>query len=68
VNNLHVDESLVTLDTILVKDLGADSLDLVELLMEIEDHFGIKISDETAEKIITIKDIVDYIDEQKNEN
>lgn len=44
-----------------VDDLGADSLDLVELIMSFEDKFGIEISDEEAEKIITVKDALDYI-------
>jgi len=46
-----------------VDDLGADSLDLVELIMSFEDKFGIEISDEEAEKIVTVKDALDYIDE-----
>jgi acyl carrier protein len=45
-----------------VDDLGADSLDLVELIMAFEDKFGVEISDEDAEKIITVKDALDYID------
>ncbi|PIU29479.1 MAG: acyl carrier protein [Candidatus Omnitrophica bacterium CG07_land_8_20_14_0_80_50_8] len=45
-----------------VDDLGADSLDLVELIMAFEDKFGIEISDEDAEKIVTVKDTLDYID------
>jgi len=45
-----------------VDDLGADSLDLVELIMAFEDKFGIEISDEDAEKIVTVKDALDYID------
>lgn len=44
-----------------VDDLGADSLDLVELIMAFEDKFGIEISDEDAEKIVTVKDTLDYI-------
>jgi len=45
-----------------VDDLGADSLDLVELIMSLEDKFSIEISDEEAEKIISVKDALDYID------
>ncbi len=45
-----------------VDDLGADSLDLVELIMSLEDKFSIEISDEEAEKIITVKDALDFID------
>ena len=45
-----------------IDDLGADSLDLVELIMAFEDKFGIEISDDDAEKIITVKDALDYIE------
>jgi len=45
-----------------IDDLGADSLDLVELIMALEDKFDIEISDEDAEKIITVKDALDYIE------
>jgi acyl carrier protein len=45
-----------------VDDLGADSLDLVELIMALEDKFGVEISDEDAEKIISVKDVLDYIE------
>jgi len=44
-----------------IQDLGADSLDLVELIMAMEDQFGLKISDEDAEKIQTVQDLIDYI-------
>ena len=64
---LQVDEKAVTIETSLT-DLGADSLDTVELLMEIEDHFEIEIPNEDAEKLVTIENAVDYIAEQKNEN
>ena len=49
-----------------VDDLGADSLDLVELIMSFEDKFGIEISDEEAEKIISVKDALDYINSHTN--
>ena len=45
-----------------VDDLGADSLDLVELIMSMEEEFDIEISDEEAEKLVTVKDVFDYID------
>jgi len=45
-----------------VEDLGADSLDLVELIMSFEDKFGVEISDEFAEKLITVKDVLDFIE------
>ncbi len=44
-----------------VEDLGADSLDLVELIMSFEDKFGVEISDEAAEKLVTVKDVLDFI-------
>jgi acyl carrier protein len=45
-----------------VEDLGADSLDLVELIMSFEDKFAVEISDEAAEKLITVKEVLDYIE------
>lgn len=56
-----VDEEELTLETNLVADLGAESLDIVTLLMEFEDTFDKKIPDEDAEKLITIGDAVNYI-------
>ena len=57
---LGVEEAQVTQDKAFVADLGADSLDTVELVMALEDEFGIEIPDEDAEKITTIKNAVDY--------
>ena len=48
-----------------VDDLGADSLDLVELIMSMEEEFGVDISDEDAEKIVTVKDAMDYVAKRK---
>ena len=62
VDQLGVDESEVTDDASFVDDLGADSLDTVELVMALEEEFGIEIPDEDAEKIITVGDAVKYID------
>ncbi|HEX7561037.1 MAG TPA: acyl carrier protein [Candidatus Humimicrobiaceae bacterium] len=45
-----------------VEDLGADSLDLVELIMSFEDKFGVEISDEAAEKLVIVKDVLDFIE------
>ena len=56
-----VDVLKITKDTTFQEDLGADSLDVVELVMELEDVFGIQISDEDAEQIVTIGDAVNYI-------
>jgi acyl carrier protein len=58
---LSVDISEVKPEASFVDDLGADSLDLVELIMSMEEEFDIDISDEDAEKIITVKDAIDYI-------
>jgi acyl carrier protein len=56
-----VDEEQVTDDASFQGDLDADSLDLVELIMELEDQFGLKISDEDAQKIATVGEAVDYV-------
>jgi len=62
VEQLGVDESEVTATASFVDDLGADSLDTVELVMAFEEGFGIEIPDEDAEKIQTVQDAVKYID------
>jgi len=62
VDQLGVEEDLVTSDASFVDDLGADSLDTVELVMALEEEFGIEIPDEDAEKITRVKEAVDYID------
>lgn len=59
---LGVDKAKVTATTSFVNDLGADSLDTVELIMEMEDAFGVSIPDEDAEKIQTIGDAVKYVE------
>lgn len=58
---LGVDRSEITPDASFVEDLGADSLDTVELVMAFEEAFNIEIPDEDAEKIVKVKDAVDYI-------
>lgn len=63
VEQLGVSEEEVTLEASFIEDLGADSLDLVELIMAMEEEFGIEISDEDAEKIQTVQDVVTYINE-----
>ncbi|MCX7971314.1 MAG: acyl carrier protein [Negativicutes bacterium] len=65
VEQLTVDEDKVTMDASFIDDLGADSLDIVELIMAFEEEFDVEISDEVAEKIKTVKDAVDYIDKEK---
>ena len=67
VEQLGVDEEEVTPDASFVDDLGADSLDTVELVMAFEEEFGIEIPDEDAEKILTVGDALKYIDEHQTE-
>ena len=64
VEQLGVDEEEVTPDASFVDDLGADSLDTVELVMAFEEEFGIEIPDEDAEKITRVKEAIEYIDAQ----
>ena len=65
VEQLGVDADEVTPDASFTDDLGADSLDIVELIMAFEEEFGIEISDEDAEKIKRVTDAVEYIDKNK---
>jgi len=60
---LGVDEDQVTGDAAFMDDLGADSLDTVELVMALEEEFDIEISDEDAEKIVTVQDAIGYIED-----
>jgi acyl carrier protein len=62
---LNVDESEVTPEAHFIDDLGADSLDTVELVMALEEEFGVEISDEDAEKIQTVGDVIKYIEQHK---
>ncbi|WP_280769021.1 acyl carrier protein [Salipaludibacillus daqingensis] len=59
---LGVDETEVKKEATFKEDLGADSLDVVELVMELEDEFDLEISDEDAEKIATVGDVIEYIE------
>ena len=61
VEQLGVDENEITLESSFVDDLGADSLDVVELIMALEEEFNVEIPDEDAEKIVTVGDALDYI-------
>ncbi len=58
---LGIDIEEVTMESSFIDDLGADSLDIVELLMALEEEFDIEIPDEEAEKLVTVSDVVDYI-------
>ncbi len=62
IDRLGVDESKVTLDASFKEDLGADSLEVVELVMELEDEFGHEISDDEAESITTVGDAIQFIE------
>lgn len=61
VEHLGVEESKVTETAAFIDDLGADSLDTVELVMAFEEEFGVEIPDDAAEKILTVKDAIDFI-------
>lgn len=61
VEQLGVNEEDVTIESSLIDDLGADSLDLVELIMALEEEFEVEIPDSDAEKIVTVGDALDYI-------
>ena len=65
IDQLQVEESEVTMDTNLMKDLSADSLDAVEIIMAIEEEYGIELPDEDAETFQTVGDLVKYVEENK---
>ena len=65
VDKLGVEEDKITGKASFVGDLGADSLDTVELIMQLEEEFGLEIPDESAEKMSTVQSAVDYIEENK---
>ncbi len=65
VEHLGVDADKVTVDSSFIDDLGADSLDIVELVMAFEEEFGVEIPDDAAEKIATVKDAIAFIDANK---
>ncbi len=67
VEQLNIDESEVTPEASFIDDLGADSLDIVELVMAIEEAFDIEIPDEDAEKIRTVKDAIEYVKKKVEE-
>ena len=65
VEQLGVEVEDVAIESTFIDDLGADSLDIVELIMAFEEEFGLEIPDEAAEKIKTVQDVVSYIDQNK---
>ena len=64
IDKLGVEEAKVTVDAKFINDLGADSLDTVELIMQFEEEFGIEIPDDDAENLLSVKQAVDYITEK----
>jgi len=65
VEHLGVEQEKVTEEASFIDDLGADSLDIVELVMAFEEEFGVEIPDDAAEKITTVRDAITYIDQNK---
>ncbi|GAB6269348.1 MAG: acyl carrier protein [Smithella sp.] len=61
IDQLDVTKEQCVLEASFIDDLGADSLDVVELLMEMEEAFGVEVADEELEKIVTIKDVIDFL-------
>ncbi len=68
VDVLNVDENEITMDTTFIDDLGADSLDVFQIIMGLEEEFDIEIPNEQAEKIVTVGDAVEQIKAAMNEN
>ena len=68
VDVLNVDENEITMDTTFIDDLGADSLDVLQIIMGLEEEFDIEIPNEQAEKIVTVGDAVEQIKAAMNEN
>ncbi|SUY47278.1 acyl carrier protein [Clostridium putrefaciens] len=66
-DKLSVNENEINMESSFIEDLGADSLDIVELIMALEDEFDLEMADEDAEKMVTVKDVVDYIKEHIEE-
>ena len=64
-DHLGIEESKISLDSKFIDDLGADSLDTVELVMAFEEQFDIEIPDDAAETILTVQNAVDFIDKKK---
>ena len=62
---LELEENQVTMESSIMEDLGADSLDLVDLLMSLEDQFNLEVADEDVEKIKTVGDLVRYVEEKQ---
>lgn len=63
-DQLELDADIISLDSHILDDLGADSLDVVDLIMSIEDEFGVEVPDEALEEIRTIEDMVKYLEDR----
>ncbi len=61
-DQLDIDENAITPDSLLVEDLGADSLDAIDIVMSVEDEFGIEVPDEIIEKMESVKDITTFVE------
>lgn len=61
-NQFEVDPETITIETSLIDDLGADSLDVVEMIMALEDEYGVTVSDEEAVNLNTVRKIIDFLD------
>ena len=59
---LEIDEDKITMDTNIIDDLGADSLDVVELIMSLEDEYGIVITDEAVRELYTVREVVEFVE------
>lgn len=59
---LDIDENIITADSLIVEDLGADSLDAIDIVMSVEDEFGIEVPDEIVEKIESVNDIITFVE------
>ena len=68
VDHLGVEESRVTSESKFIDDLGADSLDTVELVMAFEEEFGVELPDDAAESIVTVQNAIDFLEKTKNNN
>ena len=65
---LEIDEDRITMDTHIVNDLGADSLDVVELLMSLEDEYDITITDDAVRELYTVREVVEFVEKMLDEN
>ena len=65
---LEIDEDKITMDTHIMNDLGADSLDVVELLMSLEDEYDITITDDAVRELYTVREVVEFVEKLLDEN